>query len=325
MKRLSCLIFLVFLTIASCTETGKPLKFAIASDFHALDMPDGGERIASFIKAANDENVDFIIELGDFCRLVDGCQTYQDLWNAFEGDRYHVLGNHDMEMNTKEEYMDAMEMPGRYYSFDKGGFHFIILDGNNLFDGSEYRHYANGNFFTDSKQQNYVDPEQLEWLEKDLSATKKRCVLFSHESIDMVMRNGDAVRQVLENANRQAGFKKVVLAFSGHNHSNYTKEINGITYMQVNSASYVWIGKPTQTEERYPQEINDRYPLMKYSIPYDKPLYAIVTLTKEGAEVKGTKAEFLPPTPRDMGMKDSLGRCPLVSVIEDKTVSFTSK
>ena len=302
-----------------------PLKFAVASDFHALDTPDGGERIKAFVKAARDEEVDFIIELGDYCRLTDGCQAYQDLWNGFEGDRYHVLGNHDMEMNTKDEYIDAMGMPGRYYSFDKGAFHFIVLDGNNLFDGSEYRHYSKGNFFTDSQKQNFVDPEQLDWLEKDLSATDRKCILFSHESIDMEMNNGDKVRQILEDANKQAGFKKVVMAFSGHDHSNYTKEINGITYMQVNSASYVWIGEPTRTEERYPAEINDRYHLMKYSIPYDKPLYAIVTLTDDGAEVKGTRADFLPPTPKDLGMKDSLGRFPLVSVIEDKTVSFTSK
>ncbi len=54
---------------------------------------------------------------------------------------------------------------------------------------------------------------------------------------------------------------KVVLAFSGHNHSNYTKEINGITYMQINSASYVWIEQPSMTEKRYPEEINRKFPL----------------------------------------------------------------
>jgi hypothetical protein len=55
----------------------------------------------------------------------------------------------------------------------------------------------------------------------------------------------------------------VVLAFSGHNHSNYTKEINGITYMQINSASYVWIGKPTMTEKRFSEEINKKYSIIK--------------------------------------------------------------
>lgn len=312
----------VVLVFFSCSGSDKALKFAIASDFHSLDVPDGCERIASFIKAADDEDVDFIIELGDYCRLVSGSDVYRDMWNDFEGDKYHVLGNHDMENNTKEEYVKEMSMPHRYYSFDKGGFHFIVLDGNNIFDGEKYQDFANGNFFIESRKVNFVDPEQLEWLEKDLSATDKRCILFSHESIDRAMNNGDKVRRILENANKQSGKKKVVLAFSGHDHSNYTKEINGITYMQINSASYVWVGKLTRTEERYPKDINDRYPLMKYSITYDKPLYAIVTLTDDRAVVKGTKAEFLPPTPKDLGMGDSLGTLPLVSVIEDKEIVF---
>ena len=117
----------------SCTKQEKTLRFAIASDFHAPDVPDGKERVASFIKAAEDENVDFIIELGDFCRLDSNSQIYRDLWNGFEGNKYHVIGNHDMDKYTPEEYVNGMGMSGRYYSFDKGDFHFIVLDGNNLF------------------------------------------------------------------------------------------------------------------------------------------------------------------------------------------------
>ena len=142
------------------------------------------------------------------------------------------------------------------------------------------------------------------------------------QSIDAVVKNGDKVRQILEDENRRAGFKKVVLAFSGHNHSNYTKVINGITYMQMNSASYVWIEQPSMTEKRYPEEINQKYSLMKYSITYDAPLYALVTLTSKGAEVKGKKAKFMPPTPEELNLKDSLDGFPLVSVIEDADIEF---
>ena len=92
--------------------------------------------------------------------------------------------------------------------------------------------------------------------------------------------------------------------------------------MQINSASYVWIEQPSMTEKRYPKEINEKYSLLEYSITYDKPLYAIVTLTEEGADVKGTKANFVPPTPQDLNMGDSIGSYPLVSVIEDATIKF---
>lgn len=306
----------------SCEKPEKPVKFAIASDFHAQDIPDGSDRLTSFIKAAQEEKVDFIIELGDFCRLDSASQPYLSIWNSFAGDKYHVLGNHDMDKYTKEEYTKGMGMAGRYYSFDKDDFHFIVMDGNNLYDGNEYHHYANANYYVDSKMRAFVDPEQMEWLKQDLSSTDKKCVLFSHQSIELFMNNGSLVRQILEDENHRAGFKKVVLAFSGHNHSNYTKEINGITYMQINSASYVWIDEPSMTEKRYPQEVNDKYSLLEYSITYDKPLYAIVTLNGKKADVKGVQAHFMPPTPKDLNMADSIGVFPLVSSIEDVTITF---
>lgn len=312
----------VLVFTSACAEQEKPLKFAIASDFHAQDVPDGEERIASFIRAAKDEKVDFIIELGDFCRLDSAGQVYLKLWDSFEGDKYHVIGNHDMDSYTPEEYVAGMKMPGRYYSFDKGDFHFIVLDGNNLYDGKEYTHYAKANYYVDPKMRAFIDPEQMAWLKQDLAATDKKCVLFSHQNIEQFLNNGATVRQILEDENRRAGFKKVVLAFGGHNHSNYTKEINGITYMQINSASYVWIDKPSMTEKRYPKEVNDRYSLLKYSMTYTKALYAIVTLNSEGAIVKGTEAEFVPPTPKDLNMGDSIDHYPLVSNIKDADIRF---
>ena len=197
----------------SCTKQEKTLRFAIASDFHAPDVPDGKERVASFIKAAEDENVDFIIELGDFCRLDSNSQIYRDLWNGFEGNKYHVIGNHDMDKYTPEEYVNGMGMSGRYYSFDKGDFHFIVLDGNNLFDGEKFTHYAKANYYVDMKKRAFVDPEQMEWLKKDLATTNKRCILFSHQSIEHAMNNGHEVRKILEEENRRAGFKKSSVGF----------------------------------------------------------------------------------------------------------------
>lgn len=106
--------------------------------------------------------------------------AYRDLWNSFAGGKHHVIGNHDMDRYTYEEYTQGMDMSGRYYSFDQGDFHFIVLDGNNLFDGKEYTHYAKANYYVDAKKRAYIDPEQMEWLKQDLAATDKRCVLFSH-------------------------------------------------------------------------------------------------------------------------------------------------
>ena len=321
---LACASLVMIAGLSACRTTKeRPVRFAIASDFHAPDIPDGEHRVATFIKAANDEKVDFIIELGDFCRLDSASPVYRDLWNSFPGDKYHVIGNHDMDRYTFEEYTQGMNMPARYYSFDQGDFHFIVLDGNNLFDGKKYTHYARANYYVDAKKRAHIDPEQMDWLKKDLAATNKRCILFSHQSIEEALNNGAEVRKILEAENQRAGFKKVVMAFGGHNHSNYSKEINGITYVQINSASYVWIGEPTQTEKRYSKEINDRFGgILKYSMTYTEPLYAIVTLNSKGATLKGTEAEFMPPTPKDLNMNDSVGVFPLVSNIKDLKVKF---
>lgn len=316
-------ILFVALSFFSCTKKEvQPVRFAIVSDLHAQDIPDGLERMKAVVDAANHENVEFLIQLGDFVRLDSAAIPYRKVWDEYVGEKYHVLGNHDLDRYTKEEYVAGLHMPGRYYSFDKGDFHFIVLDGNNLYDGKEYKAYGRANYYVDSKMRAFMDPEQLEWLKKDLAATDKRCIIFSHQSIDTTVNNGSEVRGILEAENERCGFQKVALAFSGHTHSNYVKEINGITYVQINSASYVWIEQPSMTEKRYPKEINDQYSLLSRSITYDKPLYGIVTLTGEGAELKGTKGEFMPPTPKEIGLGDTLDGFPLVSSIEDVKVKF---
>ena len=178
-------ILFVALSFFSCTKKEvQPVRFAIVSDLHAQDIPDGLERMKAVVDAANHENVEFLIQLGDFVRLDSAAIPYRKVWDEYAGEKYHVLGNHDLDRYTKEEYVAGLHMPGRYYSFDKGDFHFIVLDGNNLYDGKEYKAYGRANYYVDSKMRAFMDPEQLEWLKKDLAATDKRCIIFSHQSID---------------------------------------------------------------------------------------------------------------------------------------------
>lgn len=262
---------MVSMIVMTQTAEGlEPVKFAIASDFHAPDVPGGLERVESFVSNAVAEKADFIIELGDFARLDSAGRCYHDVWNSFPGYRYHVIGNHDCDSYAKEEYAAGIGMLGRYYSFDRGDFHFIILDNNNWADGEGNIHpYDHGNYY--GKSTDWMDTEQMEWLKRDLASTDKKCVLFSHQSIDFRLKNGEEVRRILERENERAGFRKVVLVFSGHDHSNYHREINGINYVQINSASYVWIGKDTRSDKRFSPEINSRYGLMKYSMMYKEP------------------------------------------------------
>ena len=130
------------------------------------------------------------------------------------------------------------------------------------------------------------------------------------------------MRGILEAENERCGFKKVIAAFSGHDHTNYTKEINGITYIQINSASNQWVGEKYACLERFSEEINKRKPSLKYTVPYKDSLYAIVTLDSKSLKMKGRESSFIPPTPMDIGIPDTMYPFPLVPWIKDFDLRF---
>lgn len=314
------LSLLVCLGFAACQKETKPVTFAVVSDLHQDIAHDAEERLGTFLRAANDNQVDFIIELGDFCMPKEENKPFLKRWQDYAGEKYMLLGNHDMDNCSKEEVMQFIGMNNRYYSFDKGDFHFVILDPNNIYDGEKYIPYENGNYFGYGEKVSYVDPEQVEWLKKDLQATDKRCIIFSHQSFECSSQNREEIRKIFEDENLRAGYKKVAVAFSGHDHTNYMKEINGIAYIQINSASNQWVGEKYACPERFSDEINQKRPALKYTLPYKDALYGIVTLTGDGMQLKGVKSEFIAPGPEELGITDRPQ--PLVPWIEDLQLTF---
>lgn len=314
------LSLLVCLGFAACQKETKPVTFAVVSDLHQDIAHDAEERLSTFLRAANDNQVDFIIELGDFCMPKEENKPFLKRWQDYAGEKYMLLGNHDMDNCSKEEVMQFIGMNNRYYSFDKGDFHFIVLDPNNIYDGEKYIPYENGNYFGYGEKVSYVDPEQVEWLKKDLQATDKRCIIFSHQSFECSSQNREEIRKIFEDENLRAGYKKVAVAFSGHDHTNYMKEINGIAYIQINSASNQWVGEKYACPERFSDEINQKRPALKYTLPYKDALYGIVTLTGDGMQLKGVKSEFIAPDPEELGITDRPQ--PLVPWIEDLQLTF---
>ena len=314
------LSLLVCLGFTACQKETKPVTFAVVSDLHQDIAHDAEERLGTFLRAANDNQVDFIIELGDFCMLKEENKPFLKRWQDYAGEKYMLLGNHDMDNCSKEEVMQFIGMNNRYYSFDKGDFHFIVLDPNNIYDGEKYIPYENGNYFGYGEKVSYVDPGQVEWLKKDLQATDKRCIIFSHQSFECSSQNREEIRKIFEDENLRAGYKKVAVAFSGHDHTNYMKEINGIAYIQINSASNQWVGEKYACPERFSDEINQKRPALKYTLPYKDALYGIVTLTGDGMQLKGVKSEFIAPGPEELGITDRPQ--PLVPWIEDLQLTF---
>lgn len=303
----------------------KKIRFGISSDIHVDVMHDAQERLHTYLQRMKSEKVNFIIDLGDFCHPIPANKEYINLWESYQFKTYRVLGNHDMDFGTKEEFMSFVKMDRKFYSFDEGDIHFVVLDINNLFVNDRYIPYANANFYRPSQERAHVDPMQLRWLKNDLEQTDKVCVILSHQSLEnpAACQNQDDVREIFETVNREAGYKKIVAAFSGHDHTDYVKEINGIYYIQVNSMSYQWVGDQFKCETRFTEEINKNYPNLKYTVPYKDAVYAIVTVEDGLLKIEGVQSEFVAPGPEALGMEGGMwGGVPLVAEISDRVIDY---
>ncbi len=306
-------------------EKAVSLRFGISTDIHQDIMHDASLRLHHFVHIAEEENLDFIIDLGDFCFPKKENLDFLNIWKSTSLKTFNVLGNHDMDVGSKDDFMKFVGMKTRYYSFDRGDFHFIVLDPNNLFIEGKYIPYQDGNFYQPAEQRAYVDPEQLEWLQKDLEQTPRHSIVFSHQSLEneKACQNRERVRAILEEANKKAGFTKVVAAFSGHDHTDYAKEINGIQYIQINSMSNQWVGEKFKCPERFADSINKTRPTLQFTVPYEEPLYAIVTLSKKTMGIKGVESTFVKPGPEELGIPMNVETStPLVARISDRKFQF---
>jgi len=309
-------ILLLPVSLNAFSKTLKsPLRFGVCADVHKDIMFDADSRLKAFIEAASGKELDFIIQLGDFCRPYDANREFLSIWNNYQGEKYHVIGNHDMDGGfTREKVIEFWASTAKYYSFEKNGLHFIVLDGN---DKNPSPDKASG-------YARFIGDEQKEWLKNDLKSTTLPCVLFSHQSFentDIGIENQSEIRQILEDENKASGLKKVIACFSGHHHTDYATSINGIYYIQVNSMSYQWLGDQYKTI-RYSKEIDEKYPWIKFTAPYRDPLFAFVEIDSKSIRVEGRKSEFVGPTPKDIGYPEQPLNNPITPSIIDKKLKL---
>ncbi len=269
------------------------VRFGICADVHKDVIHDADKRLKTFIDAMNKQKVDFIVQLGDFCRPYPANLGFMAIWNQFTGPGYHVLGNHDTDGGfTREQTLKFWGTKSKCYSFDAGGFHFIVLDGNDVKKENRAPGYPR-----------FIGAEQLDWLRADLERTDNPAITFSHQSLenDQSIENNAEVRAVLADANKTAGFRKVIASFSGHHHIDFVRTINGIRYIQINSMSYKWVGEKYR-HARFSPEVEKAHPWVSYTVPYKDPLFAIVTLSSDGTlKIDGSKSRYIPPLPSELG------------------------
>lgn len=279
------------------TSGSKSLHIGWITDIHHGYIGDATQRLEAFLADVSKRKVDFILQGGDFCHPKPDAQSFVQLWEQFPGERYHVLGNHDMDWGTKEQVMELWGMKHKYYSFDKGDFHFVILDCNYILQEGKYVDFAHSNYYIDPENRDLINPDQVEWLKADLAATDKQTIIVSHQALDEIWDTGAVpnrrlVRKVIDDANNRADFQKVIACFCGHHHLDDHSYINYVHYFQMNSASYFYVGQGFGSDGS--------------KAVYKDPLYAFVTIDPTGfITIEGKQSQFNSPTPFDTKYPDA--------------------
>jgi 3',5'-cyclic AMP phosphodiesterase CpdA len=136
---------------------------------------------------------------------------------------YAVFGNHDV---SNERFYKLFNMNGQqYYAYKKGNVRFFALDSN------------------------YMDPQQLAWLEKELqnSGSDWKICYFHHPLYSSGAYHGSSVelRLLLEPLFIKYG---VQVVFSGHEHIyERVKPQNGINYFTEGASGELRKGNLTKT------------------------------------------------------------------------------
>ena len=219
------------------------LRFGIVTDPHYTNRIYGTrycnqslDKMAECVELMNKQDVDILVELGDFkdqddppdeSTTLSYLQAIEAEFQKFNGPIYHVLGNHDMDSISKSQFLTNIENTdiapeSSYYSFDSNGLHFVILDANYTSAGIDYDH---GNFdWTDAN----IPALELEWLEQDLASAEGPAIILIHQLLDGTgshyVKNAADVRRILELSG------KVMAVFQGHYHVGSYNEIQGIHY-----------------------------------------------------------------------------------------------
>lgn len=219
------------------SEAKNRLRIGLVTDLHYADKDpainryyrETPEKLAEAAEKFGERKPSVLVELGDFIDSSRDVETdkrflkrINDGFTPIADDRHYVLGNHCVETLTKDEFLGGVGQERSYYSFDRGGFHFVILD---ACFRSDFEPYGREN--SDWRDAN-IPPDEVDWLQQDLKATDKKTVVFIHQRLDVEnnygVKNAPQIRGVLQDSG------KVLAVFQGHHHRNDLKTIGDIPY-----------------------------------------------------------------------------------------------
>lgn len=240
-------------------ERKRVLRVAHLTDTHLKADPVAEEGFARALQSANklSPRPDFILNGGDAIldALDKSKEEVKQQWALFKSivkanntlPIANVIGNHDVwgwfykkedvtqdRLYGKTWVVEELKMPKRYYSFERGGWKFFVLDSIQL--------NPMGGYIA------YIDGEQMQWLKAELAATPAttHICMVSHIPIFSACsalfygkheQNGDLIthKNIMHTdffklKNLFKNYANIKVCLSGHVHLQDEVKYLGITY-----------------------------------------------------------------------------------------------
>ncbi|NDU95586.1 metallophosphoesterase family protein [Spirosoma terrae] len=253
------------LVTSAPTARKRSVRFAYMGDTHITPETKPMEGVAKCFHHAQNQTDKpaFFLHGGDVIMdaLKQDRTDVQKQWDAWhtvvKADNSlpieYCIGNHDIwgyeqaqtdPMYGKKWAVDLMKIGNRYRSFDRNGWHFIILDSVQM--TPENKWYTG-----------FIDPEQLDWLKSDLAKTDPKTPILILSHIPIFSPTGFYSQQNVKNGNWTISgglvlsntpdliklfyqYPNVKAALSGHMHLLDRVEYNGVTYLCNGAVSGNW-------------------------------------------------------------------------------------
>lgn len=298
-----CLAAPLVAAASGAAKTQEPkgrVRFCAFADIHYFPtvFPHSTfEWLDKILGRAVDTKCDFVIHMGDLVHMGKPSQDYVDHYNNFQLPTYHTPGNHDFDQVTAEQRMESFKLQKLHYHFDMNGFRFIVTDTNHVVYEGKTFHYGLSNYQKigrkDEKAISRLGGEQLEWLKATIEESPYPCIITSHDSYERNpgIGSGDApeVRKIIDDANRRNP-GRVKLVINGHHHCDYVRILNGVCYLDLNSASFQFMYRP---HNLYPAEDCQGLRMMQQVLAYNDPINAVITLDTDGLiQIDGMESSF---------------------------------
>lgn len=308
------------------------VKFLVFADFHykkGMYTPAVSD-LEKIFRRAHDEGAEFVVHLGDFSNDYKGSPEAIDAYlnNPYGLPVYGVFGNHELESknlmsfvtprlcNRKVNWGEGERVA--YWSTDVGNFRLIGLDTNysRRPDGVwEHNLDCSSGARSGNVDYNNLGPEQRAWLYETIEDARKKgkkVLTFSHAGFAGTFSSSsddEEVRKIF------ASFPgTVILATSGHLHTDHFDVVENIAYWDVNVClnggwrpheNYHYTDDMTFLFQDYDEEGKPKGKAFQRAMNsfgssarstwfFTEPLSAMVTVTEEGEiEIEGAETRWL--------------------------------